>query len=311
MIEDFGNVKVRIKTGFKYEEIQKVFLFGQLAKELAQQLNYSEQIFLDFNHYYVGNCEPDYFISFDKGKIQYTWHGADKEKDFLKEKSIVVRQVARQFDAQTTLKLLEYAILNIRDVKFSQKEIEYQKNYCQWRINSIDTNLIKKILNEPNSDQINKIISLKIERPYNDYVSYYLQNNKYTVFFKYLYGGDLQTTDTALITLDNVYQFYEGRKSLVFDTDTSFYYIDGFDKKVSERHIIQNTNDYYQPYRINYIGNEKLSIHFRYYPKEVDPEDAKRYIFEKERTLIYLMGKDILIQNLDELINNKNNNQNE
>jgi len=291
IIEDFGNVKVRIKTGFRYEEIQKVFLFGQLAEQLAKQLNYSEQIFLDFNHYYVRNCEPDYFISYDKGKIQSTY----EKEFFLKEKSIVIRQVARQFDAQTTLKLLEYAILNIQDIKSSQKEIEYRKNYCEWIINSIDTAFIKKMLNEPNSNQINNVLSLKIKKPFKDYVSYYLQNNKYTVCVKY------NKIDTALITLDNVYQFYEGRKSLVFDTDTSFYYISGFDKKVSERHIIQNTDNYWQPYIINYIGNEKLSIYL-----------SRSHLFgRKDRTLLYLMDKDILIQDLDELINDKVHNQNE
>ncbi len=300
IVKDFENVKVRIKTGYKYEEIEKVFLIGQLADSFAIQLNYSEPIFLDFNHYYVGNCEPNYFISYDRGKIQNTWSGVSKEDDFLKDKSIVVRQVARQFDSQTTLKLLEYAIINIKKIKSSQNELIYNKNYCQWRINSIDTTLIKGILNEPNSNQINNILSLKIERPFNDFVSYYLQNNKYTVFF----SGFHTTKDTALIILDNVYQFYENRKSLIFDTDTSFYYIDGFAKKVSRRHVIQNTNGNYRPYGINYIGNEKFSIHFRYYPKENDPENAEKFVFEKERTLIYLMEKDVLIQNLDELLKN-------
>jgi hypothetical protein len=226
IIKDFGNVKVRIKTGYRYEEIQKVFLFGQLAEQLAKQLNYSEQIFLDFNHYSVGNCEPVYFISYDNGEIQYTWHGAPKGEKILKKKSIVIRQVAKRFDAQTTLKLLEYAILNIRDIKSSQKEI----NYRQQNINSIDTAFIKKILSEPNSNQINNGLNLKIEKeievPFDSYVSYYLQNNKYTVFFR----STFHKIDTALITLDNVYQFYEGRKSLVFDTDTSFYYISVFYK---------------------------------------------------------------------------------
>jgi len=298
VVRDFGKVKVRIETGYRYEEFHKVFLFGQLAEQLAKQLNYSGEVFLDFDHDYIkSECTPDYFISYDKGY----GCGSYEKLNFLKKKSIVVKQRARQFDAQTTLKLLEYAILNIESIKSSQKII-YNKNYYRWwKISSIDTNLIKKILNEPNSNQLNNTLSLKIERPYNDYVSYYLQNNKYTVFFK----GTTQTV-TELITLDNVYQFYEDRKSLVFDTDTSFYYIDGFGEKVSKRHIIQNTNDYYKPYRINYIGNEKLSIHFRYHPKKVDPEDAKRYVFEKEQTLIYLMGKDILIQDLDELINKQN-----
>jgi hypothetical protein len=307
MTEDFGNVKVRIKTGYKYEEIQKVFLFGQLAKQLAEQLNYSEQIFLDFNHYYVGNCEPDYFISFDKGKIQYTWHGADKEKDFLKKKSIVVRQVARQFDTQTTLKLLEYAILNIRDIKSSQKEMEYHKNYCQWRINSIDTNLIKKILNEPNSNQIVKALDLKIERKGINSILYYLQNNKYSVVLR-----DNRKGDTVLVTLDNIYQIYDNLHVVIFDTDSSFYYVDDFRKKLSERHVIQNMYGFYEPYFINPIGGNKLSIFYRF---DTKPEFDARFndIVSRNvrRTSIYFVDKDILIQDLDEIINEKINLQNE
>jgi len=61
--QDYGNIKVRIETGFKYEEIYKVFLFGQLAEQFAKQLNYSGSIFLDFSHHYTGNITPDYFIS--------------------------------------------------------------------------------------------------------------------------------------------------------------------------------------------------------------------------------------------------------
>jgi hypothetical protein len=122
--QDYGNVKVRIKTGYKYEEIYKVFLFGQLAEQFAKQLNYSGNIFLDFSHHYTGDITPDYFISYDKGNGGYTHK--EKGKDLLKKTSIVVRQVARQFDAQTTLKLLEYAILNIENIKSSQTEIEYR-----------------------------------------------------------------------------------------------------------------------------------------------------------------------------------------
>lgn len=117
--KDFGNVKVRIKTGFEYEEINKVFIFGKLAEQFSKQLNYTDNIFLDFNHHYTGNCDPDFFISYDNGTVRKSWNNEPIEKDTLSNKSIVIRQVARQFDAENTLKLLEFAIKNIDLIKSS------------------------------------------------------------------------------------------------------------------------------------------------------------------------------------------------
>jgi len=284
--ENCGNVKVRIRTGFKFEEIEKVFLLGQLAEEFAKQLNYSDTIFLDFNHYYIGNCEPDYFISFDKEDYGY--------ENLLTENAIVIRQVARQFDAQTTLKLLEYAILNSEHIKLSQKSIKYNKNYCQWKINSIDTVLIKKILKEPNSIQLNNALGLKLERREEDFeygILYYLQDNKYTVFFR-----NYDKTDTNLITLDNVYDWikFDDSSVLVFDTDSSFYFVNQY--KASNRHVLQNIYDSYYPFSSTYFVTETdeediivdreilILIHTRDY---------------KEITFIYSVEKDELIEDED------------
>jgi hypothetical protein len=295
MTKDFGNVKVRIKTGFEYEEITKVFIIGQLAEQFSKQLNYTDKIFLDFNHHYTGNCEPDYFISFDKGKIEYSWSGADKEKDFLKEKSIVVRQVSRQFEAETTLKLLEYAIQNVGQIKSSQKEINYNKNYCQWTINSIDTTKIKTMLLEPQSNQLKTALSLKIEKPEKEFkygLSYFFKDNKYSIFSR-AYNKE----DNTLLTLDNIYDLKKiGSSSMIiFDTDSTFFYVNQYQNKVSKRHTINNKFDYYRPYKVEFIGGEKISIHFYYYSKEEGRQP-------KNRTLIYLIEEDELIQDLDKLI---------
>lgn len=295
MTKDFGNVKVRIKTGFEYEEINKVFIIGQLAEQFARQLNYNDKIFLDFNHHYTGNCEPDYFISFDKGKIEYSWSGADKEKDFLKEKSIVVKQVSRQFDAETTLKLVEYAIQNIGQIKSSQKEISYNKNYCQWIINSIDTTLVKTILVEPVSNQVGTALTLKIEKSEKEFkygLSYFFKDNKYSIFSR-----EYNKNDHTLLTLDNIYDLKKiGSSSMIiFDTDSTFYYVNQYQKKVSKRNIINNKHDYYRPYKIEFIGGNKISINFYYYSKEEGRQP-------KDRTLIYLIEEDELIQDLDKLI---------
>jgi hypothetical protein len=50
VVNEFGNVKTRIKTGYEYEEIKKVQIIGELAELLAKKLNYNEPILLDFNH---------------------------------------------------------------------------------------------------------------------------------------------------------------------------------------------------------------------------------------------------------------------
>ena len=88
--------------------------------------------------------------------------------------------------------------------------------------------------------------------------------------------------------------------AVVFDTDSSFYFINnryGEKKKkiVSERHIIQNLNREYPKFNVVRIGGSKIAIYFGYYEFEQ----------WKVRTLIYLIDEDELIQDLDEVINKK------
>lgn len=288
--KDYGNIKVRIKTGFDYEEINKSFIIGQLAEKLSKELNYLEPIFLDFNHHYTGNCEPDYFVSYDKGSIQYTWTD-NREKAFLNKNAIVIRQVSRQFSASATLKLLEYAIQNLSEIKSSQKEIEYIQNYCQWRINSIDTTYVKNIIKRDKTVLLNNILDNKIERPEENFkygVSYYWHKDKYHIFTR-----DYNTADLDVIELENIYAFDRISKTscVVFDSDTTFYYSNSYkNQKISKRHEIKNTFGYYRPFKVADIGGEKLSIYF--YNLEEGP-----------RTLVYQSNKDLLIQDLDKLIN--------
>jgi hypothetical protein len=296
---DYGNVKVRVKTGFDYEEINKAFIIGQLAEKLSKELNYSNPIFLDFNHHYTGDCNPTYFISYDKGKIEYTWESASKEKNYLKSNSIVVRQVSKQFNVISTLRLLEYSIKNISSIKSSQKQIEYNQNYCQWIINSIDATLIKEQLQKASSALLNNIVKLRIERPDKNFkygISYFWQDNKFHIFLR-----DYNKPDTTLASIENIYDLKKlgGSSAMVFDTDSSFFYVCQYNRPiVSQRQVINNTNDYYRPFKIENVGGDKFSIYFYYYTNEVGLQP-------KERTLIYLTEKDELIQDLDKLIDKK------
>jgi len=297
--KNFGNVIVRTCWS-DVERMYKLHLLGRLAEEFAKQLNYSDTIFLDFG--YLNPMDKNtYFISYDKGTVYY-YGIRTYTKDFLKEDAIVIRQFAKQLDAQTTLKLLEYAILNIQKIKSSQKIAKYTYKGQNWTITSIDTKRTKQILNKPNTTLINNALKLKFERETENFdygISYYLQNNKYTIF--------LRTTnkDTNLITLDNIYRWEKiGTHSIIFDTDSSFHFIyqsynnaiNDFEIRVSKRQIIQNLFYRNRFKDIQHIGENKYAICIL----ELHNDGTT-----KERTSIYLIDEDELIQDLDELIKNK------
>lgn len=298
VIKDYGNIKVRVKTGFQYEEINKAFIIGQLSQKLSKEINYKELIFLDFNHAYTGDCDPDYFISYDKGNINESWEDK-RQKDYLKENSIIVRQVSRNFDVVSTLKILEYAILNLKTIKSTQKQITYNQNYCSWKINSIDTILIKRQLKMRESKILTKALKNRIDRADKNFkygVSYYWQDNKFNVYYR-----DYDNRDTILLTVANIYDYHtiNGNSTVIFNTDSTFYHIGRYNKPMtSKMHLIENTFDNYRPFDLTNIGGNKISIYFWVYTKDKGRQP-------RERTLIYRTDKDLLIQDLDKLIDKK------
>jgi hypothetical protein len=151
---------------------------------------------------------------------------------------------------------LEYAILNKKHIQFSQKRIKYNQNYiCQWKINSINTNLIKQLLNQPNSVLLDNTLNLKTKKSetydFKSGISYYLQNNKYTIFAKQ------QNADTNLLALDNI-QYFErinDSTAMIVDTDTSFYFIKKH--KISKQQTFQKI---FQSFDIDITYKEEKNI---------------------------------------------------
>ena len=331
IVNDFGNIKTRIITGFEYEEINNVALLGRLAEKLAKELDYSDLIFLDFRHDYIGKDASVSFISYDKGAIEsfrsamaYKMGSDGKlvrnpqsdtnsvKEEFLEENAIVVRQISGHFDAQTTMKLLEYAILNLTKIQSSQQPIEYKKS----KFNSIDTLVIKKLMNAPNSELLSKLMKVRINRHEENFkygISYYLQDNRYYVFQKGMYQG----LETVLFDFEHIYDFKKigNMSALIFDTDSSFYYtaLSGIinfggtggkeqGAKILQRQIINNRGGY-RPVTVVGIGGEKIAITFSYFAEWKEDENSEyTAVGDKERTLIYFTKKDKLIQDLDKLL---------
>lgn len=293
---NYGNVKVRVTTGFFYEEINKAFIIGQLAEKLSKDLNYTKPIFLDFQHNYIDYCNPIYFLSYDKGKYEYKKGFSSKKRELLDKKSIVIRQIAQQFNVQYTLRILEYSIKNISTLKSLQKQIRNRQYFANCKVNSIDSTFINKALQISNSIEINNILKQKIVKPDDDLkngISYYWQENKF-----YLFLRRQNKPDTILTSFENIY-FYrniDATTAILFDSDSSFFYFNKYNLPiVSRRQIIENTNSIYEPYKIETIGGNKLFISFWPNNNSIETE-------YKERILVYMTKKDVLFQDLDMLL---------
>ena len=321
----FGNVKTSILTGFLYEEINKVSILGQLAEKLSKELNYSNPILLSFTHTYTRDDFSDFFISYDS--IRY-WD--TNSESSLMVKGIIIQQFAKEFPVQPTLKLLEYAILNLEKIKSTQAEIEYPKGHYTKKVKTIDVRTIEKLLNASNSDLLNNVLKQRVDRPeqkridgsernsIHEGISYYWQNNRYVVFLKYNHWYDHsnhkfvnENREVVLFDVENIYDFrrFKNWSAIIFDTDTSFYsvkqhvntlfgsgqHILADNPKISQRQVIENTFKFWLPFQIESIGGDKVSIYFGGYGTVHVGQQI-------HRTLIYLADEDRLIQDLNELL---------
>lgn len=288
-IKDFGNIKIRIKTGYKYEEVNKVILIGKFAQGLSKRLNYTNQIFLDFQHFYVGYCEKSaYFISFDKGNYGVGYREGKPEKDFLKKKSIVIRQSSNHFDLQNTLQLLEYSIININKIKNEQKDVVCNENYCNWKIKSINNKEINKIINSPVSKIVFSFLNSKIYLTRNNSkISYFLQNKNFTVTYK-----NKKNQLEEIIKLKNIYYFckIDFETVILFETKNSFYYI--HKNRISIKHYIPSPKIEFRPYKIEKNKNFVSFYYFESIRTDNNDEPFKsvkiehRYFIKNDELLI-------------------------
>lgn len=315
--KDYGNVKLRIVIGDKDEELNKALIIGQLAEKLSQELNYTETIFLNFEHQFTNQNDekPAYFVSFDKGGykqfIKSNINDTNWRENFvLKENAIVIQQKTLKFDVTATLKLIEYAIKNASFIKNNQKEIEYNTKYTQYKFNSIDPIIIQKQLNNTAGKIISGLLNTVIYRPeefterkFVTGCSYYWQNNQFHFFWRSSKYNPLtkksEITDSPLTTLADIFYFkeIENLDYVIFDTYTSFYYTDQIKKNLSGKQIIKDYETNYRPFIIKKIAPGKVSL---------TNQNLYTIIGSKTRTLLYLTETEELIQDLDNLIELRN-----
>lgn len=143
---------------------------------------------------------------------------------FRDKKNIFLHSKALKFDVLENLKLIEFAILNNKT------------NYKTANFN--------KILQASNSNQVNEVLSLSIERPNvfqqlentSDY-SYFFQNNQYKIYNK--------KTKELLLSTSSIYLFSSitFSRPIIFINNHEFYY-KNLDDNLMFKSFGENTNLY-------------------------------------------------------------------
>lgn len=235
------NITVHISSFSYREEINKGIIISEYIKDLSKKYNYSDsiEIFLEM----IPSEQPEYL--------------------FRDNKNIFLHIKANSFNLLDNLKLIEFAILN-------KKEIHKKVNFS-------------KILKSPNSNQINEVLLLRVDRPSifeqlentSDY-SYYFQNNQYKIYNK--------KTKELLLSVPSIYLFSSITYSrpLIFTNDHEFYY--------------QNLNDELK--FISFTGDNKLYEGCKF--KELDVFVIFCIVKNKGRDIAVLnLAKDKLVDHLD------------
>ncbi|WP_405566855.1 hypothetical protein [Polaribacter sp. Asnod6-C07] len=296
VVKETGNIKTIIKTGYKYEEVNKIEIIGILAERLAQTLNYKEPILLDFNHFYVGNVKPTYFLSFDRGISNFNNIDDIYNKNLLIIDGIVVRQVGSSFNILDTLKILEYAIKNREKIRKTQRKIKFDDFYCNWFMNSVEMTSVKKSVLNSDSKLVNEIINTKIYRPENKNkygITYYWKNNKFYFINK------KENEEKLITTLDNVYDIQKiSNVVFIFETKELFLVVEVYNKKqLSLKWRIENIQNNYKLFKIIKLSKDKFAMTTNYWTDKTGTKP-------KDRVLIYSKENDFLIQDLDKIMKN-------
>jgi len=295
----FARLTSSICWGFyEHEERNKAIIISMLADTLLEKHRFTDEINLGFLHSYVDKSKETFSLSL----VSY-----DKEAPRIK---IVLKSY--RYDTEKVLKLLEYAILNLKELKkvdnqdsvfvgdFVDRDSKKRRTY---RISRIKNGLVDSALKNPTSDVVKSLLIKKMYRPSNDLtksdnssISYYIQNNQYHVFHRVTMNGKGYEMD--VLKLDNIFQFIPVQvfdRAMVFDTDSSFYFLNYFNTKSVQlsRKIVPSLNVKYYPYQVSFPGQSMVTF---------SKMDRSKMGFNNDRYFVYRIEDDYLVTDLDKVI---------
>jgi hypothetical protein len=161
--------------------------------------------------------------------------------------AIIVSIFRDQADFTGALRLLDFGINNLEYIKNNMQEQSFGR--FKEVILSIPQDKINEILITPNK----KVNSISQERTFAEttknietdyFLHHYFQNDSIHFYFNDPYSNNKELEDVLVVR--NAYEILEFGDQMntnyyvIFDTDSSFYYIKRFEKKTSKKFIVPN-----------------------------------------------------------------------
>jgi hypothetical protein len=177
-----------------------------------------------------------------------------------------------QYNIEGCLKVIENAILNKMRLK---RLVDKQQEIYD----SMPSVIVKEVL-QVKIDRPSVIKELEKAKEF----SYYVQNNTYHFI------NTIDITSNELGTFDNILDYQVLQKGIVviFTKKDEFKIIRSKSSIVGKQ--INNIPKFYWPYKVRLLGENKISIEFSWFSES------------KNRVMLYLLDKDIFIQDLDKML---------
>ncbi|MGS2727865.1 hypothetical protein ACU8DI_14745 [Psychroserpens sp. BH13MA-6] len=261
--ETYGNVRVYMRTGFDYLDIDKIKIIGKLSEKLSSRLKFKDTIFIEYVQDYTDKYTDDlYMLEYNNSNYKIVDGIKSEYKNNSNNNGLSVRIYADRINIVDVLKLVEFTITNKEKTNYflSKKPIGYNVEEDQELLDPListatDDNLLKKVI-ASDSEIINQLISEKIlvkgQEQYG--MEVYWKNNKFIFEYKHLHKNK---QEFVFEVSDYLYHIFVNINDvLVFIDEKHFYYLD-----VSKKDKIEKTKldmGTYYPIKVMSFGDKLL-----------------------------------------------------
>ena len=261
--ETYGNVKVYMRTGFDYLDIDKIKIVGQLSEKLSNRLKYKDTIFIEYIQDYTNQYSDDLYI-LEYNNSNYKLLGGIKSEYTIDSNNngLSVRMYVDRINIINTLKLIEFTINNKeRTNSYLKKKTigytvdEYQDLEDPLISLATDDDLINNVISSE-SELIDNLKNEKIlvngQDPYG--IEIYWVNNKFIFEYNHIWKEEQE----FLFEIDDYYYhvYVNMNQVLIFIDNDNFYFLGGTDEK--EKQLNKISNGSYAPIRVMTFGNKLL-----------------------------------------------------
>jgi hypothetical protein len=265
-----GNVETQIVINdISSFEIEKTALVGKICDFYIQNSEFKNvPVYIFYLCSPCGSTENSkYFLSYDRGDFQLKGSNNNKNKKLLPSDGIIIRICSNNINPRQIVKLLEFGLDNIHEIKKNQKKIS--QGY--WRWNSIDSLTINSIIN---SSIISNKITTVLESNYAilsnlTNLNVVWCNEQYQVCDKnnqeFLNTNNL----SLIIKLDSI-------NSLIFDSPKSFFFVNSFTKIVSQKQALIDNNDCFRAIAIK-TNSEIFITNYSYHNSLINVQDFHQF----------------------------------